>query len=272
MAAPPTLQATTSRCPQPGLPHRRPQPYRPHQAAPSSHPPATAPKASTHTHTRKYGGVSITPTPPYSTTTPTMRAHPSHTTQDTTTPTNTHPAGTTTRATPRPLQARKTCATRTQAPTTHPQQTSRQRAPHAHTATPPRPSPSTATAPATTTHPSQPQPPRHEAPTREDTSSTTAARTAHNALTSTNTKHHNTEITGDKKTFPRHPREQPPHPPPPDRTRLTSPGCAQVTDLNESRSHLRVRQYNPGIVRKTRGWRAVSGALELDCNRPCRGS
>ena len=47
----------------------------------------------------------------------------------------------------------------------------------------------------------------HEAPTQEDTSSTTAARPAHNALTSRNTKHHAGEITENQKQKPRHPRE-----------------------------------------------------------------
>lgn len=52
----------------------------------------------------------------------------------------------------------------------------------------------------------------HEAPTPEDTSSTTAARPAHNALTSGNTKHHDGEITGDTKTFPSTPGDTPsPH-------------------------------------------------------------
>ena len=166
MAAPPTFQATISRCP---------QPYRPHQAAPSSHPPATAPKASPHTPTRKYGGgggrgVSITPTPP--TAPPPMRAHPTHATPATTA----HPTATRTRAARHPLQAPKTCATRTPPPgatgahlsalqptpkpSTHPRQTSRQRPAHTRTAAPPRPSPPTVTPPADTTHPSQPQPPR----------------------------------------------------------------------------------------------------------------
>lgn len=155
-----------------------------------------------------------------------MRAHPNHTTQDTTTPTNTHPAGTTTRAHPHPLQARMIRAARTPPPEVAGANLSAfQPAPTpAHTPTADRPPAAltrthshTTTSTSTTSNASQPPRPSPPAPATTTTkhqhkktrARTTAARTARNALTSTNTKHHATEITGDTKTFPSNPRGYP---------------------------------------------------------------
>lgn len=74
---------------------------------------------------------------------------------------------------------------------------------HAQPRQPPRASP-----PADTTHPHQPRPPRPRSTrAHDDTSSTTTVRAAHNALTSTNTKNHATEITTNTKTNTSNPRE-----------------------------------------------------------------
>lgn len=129
-------------------------------------------------------GVSITPTP-YSTTTPTVRAYPDTPPrtppQPPEPPTNTHPAETGHGPHQQPLQARKTCATRTPPPGAagahlsalqptpkpqhaHPQQTGHQRPAHARTAAPPRPSPP----------PSQHEQPRPPAAATTTTTATTA--------------------------------------------------------------------------------------------------
>nr|DAW35839.1 MAG TPA: hypothetical protein [Caudoviricetes sp.] len=89
-----TQQEPPHRCPQLDLPHRHPREHRPHQAA-------HTPGNSAHTLTRNTGGggrgVSITP---HHAGTPHQHAPGRH-----------HDTGT-----PRPLQAPKTCATRTPPP------------------------------------------------------------------------------------------------------------------------------------------------------------
>lgn len=153
------------RCPQPGLPHRRPREYRPHQAA-------RTPSAIAPTTPNLTCRVSITPTP-YSATTPTMHTHPGtrtghHHSHQGEPPTRTHGRD---RYGPhhRPLQAPKTCATRTPPPgATGAHLTALQPTPKpAHTPTADRPSAArtrahshTAATITTNHHDHQLQPPR----------------------------------------------------------------------------------------------------------------
>ena len=209
---------------------------------------------------------------------------PRHPTQDTTTATRTthqHTHGRD-RHGPhhRPLQAPKTCATRTpppgatganlsalqptpkpaHIPTTDKPSAARTRT-HSHTTTststtgnasqPPRPSPP---APATTTT-------KHQH--KRTRARTTAARTAHNALTSTNTKHHATEITGDTKTFPSNPRGYPPWHPSRPLTRNPTRERVQVTDLNLRLRFRFLGRRTPGIMRKSRCWCVVPHVSEM---------
>ena len=128
--------------------------------------------------------------------------------------------------------------------------------------------------------PSQHQPPRPSVAATTTTkhqhqrtrARTTAARTAHNALTSTNTKHHAGEITTHRKTNPRQPRGYPRVGPNPTATRHPTRERVQVTDLNLRLRFRFLGRRTPGIMRKSRCWCVVPHASETGGNRPCRGS
>lgn len=142
-------------------------------------------------------------------------------------PTNTHPGRYRHGPHHRPLQAPTPCATRTPPPgATGADLSALQPTPrsaHARTADKPpaaltRTHSHTAASTSTTSNASQPPRPSPPAPATTTTkhqhkktrARTTATRTAHNALTSTNTKHHDDEITTATKTNPRNPRGHPP--------------------------------------------------------------
>lgn len=167
-----TQQEPPHRCPQLGLPHRRPREHRPHQGTPSSHPLSN----STHHPQPDMRGIDHAD-PLQRHTHPTTRSHrspPERPTAHTQASTHTHNR-----------QA-------VNGPHTHAQPHRRDHHEHHHQPT----------RHTQASHNHQ----DHEAPTPEDTSSTTAARPAHNALTSGNTKHHDDEITSNQKTFPSNPR------------------------------------------------------------------
>ena len=205
-----TQQEPPHRCPQLDLPHRHPREHRPHQAA-------HTPGNSAHTLTRNTGGggrggidhpppcghTPTTPprTPPHPPTR--TRQAPRHGHTPTTTGPedmrHTHPTTRSHRSpperptSPHPSQQHTHGRQAVSGPHTHAQPHRRDHHEHHH------------------------QPPRHtqvsrnhqghEAPAQEDTSSTVAACPTRNALTSTNTKHHDDEITENQKQEPRHPRE-----------------------------------------------------------------
>lgn len=239
-----TQQEPPHRCPQLGLPHRRPREHRPHQGTPSSHPLSNSPH---HPQPDMRGIDHADPLQHHP-----HHAHlPRHPTQDTTTATRTthqHTHGRD-RHGPhhRPIQAPKTCATRTPPPgATGADLSALQPTPKpAHTPTADKPSAARTrthshTAATITTnhhtasHHDTPKPATTTKTTKHqhNTSSTTAARPAHNALTSGNTKHHAGEITGDTKTFPSNPRGYPPWHASRPLSRHRPEDRARVTDLN----------------------------------------
>nr|DAL06573.1 MAG TPA: hypothetical protein [Bacteriophage sp.] len=170
-----------------GIDHADPLQHHPHHAHLPRHPTQDTTTATRTTHQHAPWQIQARATPPTTTGPEDMR--------------HTHPTTRSHRSPPERPTAHTQASTRTHSrqavsgPHTHAQPRHRDHEHHEHTSQPPRPSPPTPGA-TTTKH-------QH----KKTRARTTAARTARNALTSANTKHHATEITENQKQNPRHPRE-----------------------------------------------------------------